>query len=312
MDIFRNSKLTKTKAQMKNDIENTLIFRRFSLVALNNFEWLNLPEEIQPRFIERALFYNGSAVFAKTEKYGYIVLPACMTGDLNLYYEPQKWNVIGKSFVEGFTDKDSVLIRNNMFCTPSYDDVMWYAQKISDIERTIDVNINLHKIPWLFKGNNRNMLSLKNIFKQVEQHEPAIYVDESMDPKAFNVFQTNQPYIVDKLEDYKKLKTAEFFEMWGYPTTQTEKNERLTMTESEVKVEFSDSGYVGTMYEYRKEACKAINDMFGLNIDVKINRYREKSEEYYELEKMKLQAQGYNSLPEGEEVKENGDLHNNS
>jgi len=78
------------------------------------------------------------------------------------------------------------------------------------------------------------------------------------------------------------------------------------MTESEVKVEFSDSGYVGTMFEYRKRACEEINKMFGLNIDVKIQRYRQKSEEFYELERMKLQQQGINtSAMEGGEEDDN-------
>lgn len=304
MNIFKFcDKLSKTDAQTKNEIENTLLYRRFCLVALNNFEWINLPEEIKPRYIERCLFYNGSCVFTKTDEFGYIVLPAAMQGELDLYYEPTKWNVIGRSFTKEVTDENAVLMRNNQFCAASEPDVRWYAMKIADIERAIDVNVNLHKVPWLFKGNSRNMLTLKNIFKQVEQNEPAIYVDENLSDKSFNVFDTNQPYIVDKLYDYKIRKTLEFFEMYGYPTTQTEKAERLTMTESEVKVEFSDSGYVGAMYEYRKQACEEINKMFGLNIDVKINRYRVKSEEFYELEKMKLQQQtgGIPNMEEGEE-----------
>ena len=46
--------------------------------------------------------------------------------------------------------------------------------------------------------------------------------------------------------------------------------------------------------------------MFGLNIDVKIQRYRQKSEEFYELERMKLQQQGINtSAMEGGEEDDN-------
>ena len=60
------------------------------------------------------------------------------------------------------------------------------------------------------------------------------------------------------------------------------------------------------MFEYRKRACEEINKMFGLNIDVKIQRYRQKSEEFYELERMKLQQQGINtSAMEGGEEDDN-------
>lgn len=286
-----NGKLSKTEAEEKNAIEQTLIYRKFALVAMNNFEYPGLPEEIKPRYIERCLFYNGACCLAKTKEMGYIALPVSFTGDLNLYYEPDKWSVIGHDYFKNYTIENSVLIRNNQFCAPSELDVRWYAMKIADIERTIDVNINLQKLPWIFKGNGRNLLTLKNIFQQVERHEPAIYVDDNMNPKAFDVLATNTPYVIDKLEAYKQQKVAEFYEMYGYPTTQTEKSERLTMTESEVKVEFSDSGYVGQMLEYRRQGMDEFNKMFGEHVEVKINRYRDKSDEYYELEEMKLNQQ---------------------
>lgn len=287
-----NKKLSKSDAQKNNEIEKTLIYRRLALISMNNFEWINLPDSIKPRYIERSLFYNGIAAFAYTEKYGYIVLPLTYTGDLDLYYEPQKWNVIGNGYIKNLDKIDSVVIRNNQFCVPSNYDTLWYAEKIANVERTIAVNVNIHKVPWLFKGTTNQVLTLKNIYDQVERNEPVVYVDNNLQTnKAFEVFNTNAPYLIDKLSAYKKELISEYLELYGYPTTQAEKNERLTMTESEVKVEFSDSGYVGAMYEYRKQACEEINKMFGLNIDVKINRYRQKSEEFYELEKMKLGQQ---------------------
>lgn len=301
--FFNQTPYADTKSQAKNQIEQDLLYRRFTLVALNNFEWINLPEEIKPRYIEKALFYNGACAFAKTEKYGYIVLPVALTGNLNLYYEPTSWNVIGNAMTEGFNIDNSVLMRNNMFCIPSEYDVRWYASKIADVQRTIDTNVALHKMPFVLKGNSKQVLTMKTIFKKINDNEPAIYLDDNVNPNAFQSIATNTPFVVDKLNDYKRQLTSEFYELYGYPTTQTEKNERLTMTESQVKVEFSDSGYVGTMYEYRKQACEAINKMFGLNIDVKIQRYREKSEDYYLLEEMKLGQQGI-QMPKREEGEE--------
>lgn len=287
--------LTITKAKKKNIIEESLYYRRFCQIALNNFEWINLPQGIKPRYIERCLFFTGSAVFTKTEKMGYIVLPANITGDLDLYYEPKSWNVIGNAYVDHFDQENSVLMRNNIWAIPSDYDARWYAEKIAQVETAIRVNVNLHKTPWLFRGNKNQVLTLKNIFKQVDDGEPAVYIDDNINSNMSGILSSNAPYIIDKLYAYKGQLASEFYELYGYPTTQTEKSERLTMTESEVKVEFSDSGYVGTMYEFRKQACEEINKMYGLDIDVKINRYRQKSEEYYELEKMKLQQGGFNT-----------------
>lgn len=301
------NKIANTKAQKKNFIENNLMYRRFTLVALNNFEWINLPEEIKPRYIERSLFYTGSAVFGYDDNIGYFVLPAALQGNLDVYFEPTNWSVIGNGLTKQYNSTNSVLMRNNMFCIPSEYDVRWYAQKISDVYRTVDTNVCAHKMPWVMKArSNRTVLSLKNLWKQINENEPAVFMDDDMRNDGVEVFTTNTPYVIDKLYDYARKLTSDFYELYGYPTTQTEKNERLTMTESEVKVEFSDSGYVGTMFEYRKRACEEINKMFGLNIDVKIQRYRQKSEEFYELERMKLQQQGINtSAMEGGEEDDN-------
>lgn len=288
-----NVKLDNKDAQKKNEIEATLWYRKMSLVALNNFEWQNLPKGIKPRYIERCLFYNGACVLAKTDEYGYVALPATYSGDLDLYYEPTKLNILGNGYYRNVKLGDNaILIRNNEFMTPSVIDTLWYAEKITNIDRTIDVNLNLNKLPWIAKGNTNKLNTLKKIYEQVERNEPAIYIDDNIDSKQFTVFNTNVPFIIDKLNAYKKEIISEYFEMWGYPTTQVEKNERLTMTESEVKVEFSDSGYIGTMLEYRKQACDEAKDVFGLDMNVKIRRYRQKSDEYYELEKMKLAQQG--------------------
>lgn len=302
MFFYNDKKKLKTDAQYMNQIERSVLFKRFCLIALNNFEWINLPEPIKPRYIENSLFFYGSAVFTKSEEYGYIVLPCNQTGELDLYYEPSSWNVMGNSFIKKYDKDNSVYMRNNQFALPSISDVMYYADKIADVDRTISTNLNAHKMPRLFKGTSNQVLTLKNIYKKIEQNEPAIYVDNNVDSKAFDVFDTTAPYIIDKLNDYRKSLINDFYELYGYPTTQTEKNERLTMTESEVKVEFSDSGYVGTMLEYRKQACDEINKMFDFSgnnkIDVKINRYREKSDDYYKMEEMIM----YQQTPKNERM----------
>ena len=299
-----NSKLKKSKAQVQNSIETNILYRRFTLIAINNFEWINLPPSIKPRYIETALFYNGCCAFANTKEYGYIVLPVAINGGLDLYYEPKGWSVIGNSFNQSFTNENSVLMRNNRFCIPSEFDVRWYSQKIADVQRTIDTNVGLHKMPFLLKGNSKQVLTMKTILNKINENELAVYVDDNVSSNMVDAIRTETPFIIDKLCDYKDKLTAEFYELYGYPTTQTEKAERLTMTESQVRVEFSDSGYVGAMFEYRKQACEEINKMFGLNIDVKINRYREKSEDYYLLEEMKLGQQGIKIDEDKKEKKE--------
>ena len=50
-------------------------FMRLSNIAVSIFEWKNLPDTVDARFLEMSIFRNGMCLFFKDEVMGYLALP---------------------------------------------------------------------------------------------------------------------------------------------------------------------------------------------------------------------------------------------
>ena len=60
-------------------------YNRLVELAISMFDWKNLPDTIDARFLELALFGDGMAVFFEDKTIGYLALRTTIGGRLNLY-----------------------------------------------------------------------------------------------------------------------------------------------------------------------------------------------------------------------------------
>lgn len=265
----------KTKAQILNNTTFNIIEERFKHLALNLFEWKGLPETIPSYYIERILYKDGRILFFNDSNYGFMALPCGEVGGVNPYGEYQMYRATGFNYNKQYSINDSVLIWNNPSKSPTEIHVQYYADKITRIERSIDVNLNVIRIPWLFKGDGNNLLSLKNIYDQVERNEPIIYVDKNI-ADNLDVLETPAPYICDSLADLRHDYFNEVATFFGIKNANTDKRERLIKDEVNANIEFTEYN-ADFMLESRKNACKQINNLFGFNVTVDYKLKKEDS-----------------------------------
>lgn len=273
----------RTKQQQYNIDTFNQYYKQNSNIALNNFEWQNLPDGLISRRFERFLYFNGTCVFFHDEKLGYCVLPTTYNGQLDLYFEPTNWQVLGYNYSKPLNINNSVLIRNNLTLTPTDSDVRFYCNKIADVQRTIDTQLSQLKSPYIIKTNDKKLMSHKNILSRKEDNEIAIFVNGSVGIEDMQIVPTPTAYVIDKLTAYKTKLESELYTLLGFDNLAMEKSERLITTEVEKNEEITDNGYVNVMLEMRKESCEQINNMFGLNINVKLKRREENArpDEFY-------------------------------
>ena len=100
----------------KDDIEFRL-YRFFKLLATNRFRWENLPDGIESRHIEDALFYNGECAFFKRDK-TLTALPCGANGNVNIYGDPLAFNVSGVGYSTTIDASEMVRIMSNDDCIP--------------------------------------------------------------------------------------------------------------------------------------------------------------------------------------------------
>ena len=256
-------------------------YNRLTELALSMFEWKNLPDTVDPRFLEMCLFGKGMAVFFKDEVIGFLGLTCTIGGQLDVYRIPIKRRAYATNGYQKELDQsNSVIIFNNYLHTNSMLDVEMFAKRLYNLDRIIDVNVNAVKTPVLIACEEKQRLTMKNIYMKYEGNEPFIFGNSGLDPNALKVFKTDAPYLADRLYELKTQYWNEALTYLGISNINTQKKERMITDE----VTRNQGGTVASRYsrlEMRKLACKQINEMFGLNIDVE---YREDFQQVVERE----------------------------
>lgn len=287
--------------KLKNAVVWLDYFHRLELMALSMFEWLNLPPLMSVRYLERALFEKGQAAFVNDPEYGFMALKCSSEDRLNPYGEPIKVRVFGENgynklfeigeiikplegtkaaeILKAETDnRQCVLIRNNYIMKPTISTIMLFCDRLYEIERTIDINVKVQKLPIVIVGNDSTILSLKTFMEKVDGNSHVIYVDKSMNIEGIKVLKTDAPFLCDKLMEYKHDVWNEALTFLGVNNNPSvDKAERLLTDEVESNNE-SIQLSAEIMLLCRKEACEQINKMFNLNIDVRLRGHQDEQE----------------------------------
>lgn len=241
-------------------------YNRLTELSISMFEWKNLPPTIDPRFMELTLYADGQAVFFKDEVLGFLCLQNILGGEFDVYRVPIKRRAYAvNGYQKDLTRDDSVIIFNNYLHTNSMLDVRMFAKRLYNLDRAIDVNANAQKTPILIQCDESQRLTMLNVYKQYQGNEPVIFGDKNLNTNGVKVLQTNAPYVCDKLYQLKTQIWNEALTYLGISNINVQKKERLITDE----VTRNQGGTIASRYsrlESRREACKKINDMFGLNI----------------------------------------------
>ncbi len=263
------------QSAFRNNATFQQYYNRLTELSISMFEWVNLPPEIDPRYLELTLFSRGMVVFFQDSELksddmgGYVALQATVNGQFNLYGIPNKRHVYSVNGYNNNVDEtNSVIIYNNLLHTDSRLDVQMFAERLYNLDRAIDVNANAQKTPILIRCLETQRLSLSNLYKEYDGNAPVIMGDKGLDPNAFSVLKTDAPYVADKLYTLKTQIWNEALTYLGISNISVTKKERLITDE----VERNQGGTIASRYsrlEARRQACRQINEMFGLDIDCK-------------------------------------------
>lgn len=252
---------------------NTLTYmqylRRLMELSMSMFEWKNLPSTVDPRYIELRLFETGSVVFFKDDVLGELCLDCIQQGNFDVYGNPITRRAYScyNNYQKVLNDKDSVIIWNNYLRTNSVTDIQLYAKRLWDLDRSVDVNAKSQKTPILIQCNEKQRLSMKNLYMQYDGNMPLIFADNNIDINGIKVISTQAPYVADKLYQLKNQIWNEALTYLGISNLNINKQERLITDE----VSSSQGSTISSRYsrlECRKQAVEKINEMFGLDIEV--------------------------------------------
>ena len=245
---------------------------RLMELAMSMFEWRNVPDSVDTRFIEKTLFQNGCAVYFNDEVLGDLVLPVATNGKWNVYNIPTRRRAYATNgYQKELTEKNSVIIYNNMIRTNSELACRMYARRLYSLDSIIDVNANAQKTPVLVQGSEQQYLTVKNLAKEYDGNAPFIFGDKNLDINALKAINTGAPFVADKIYELKTQIWNEALTFLGINNTNYQKKERMISDE----VLRNQGSTIASRYSRlnaRRQAADEINKMFGTNIEV---NYRE-------------------------------------
>lgn len=249
---------------------NSFYRDRLTDIALSCVKWKNLPEEIDPSFLEWCLFYDGMAIFFKDDVINqYVCIQVMPSGNFNMYRVPTQrtaYAVNGYQNTE-LNESNSVIIYNNLIRKPSASDIEIYATKLTNIDLTINVNVNAQKTPMAIVCDETQKLTLQNLYQQYSGNIPFIFGDKSLNLENVKVINTKADY---KAEDLNKLKMDTWNEALTYlgvSNVQYQKKERINSEE----INRSMGGAFASRrsrLKARQNAVNGINRLFDLDIEV--------------------------------------------
>lgn len=265
-DIFDESMIL-------NNLTYSQYLNRLTELAISMFEWKNLPDTVDARYLELHLFESGCMVYFKDEVIGDLCLDCIVNGRLDVYGNPLLRRAYSKynNYQKLLKYNNSVIIWNNYLHGNSILDVEMFARRLYNIDRIIDVNANAQKTPVLLQGTEKQRLTLLNLYKEYDGNAPFIFGDKNLDINALKSLSTDAPYVCDKLYQLKTQIWNEALTYLGISNINIQKKERLISDE----VTRNQGGTIASRYsrlESRRQAVEKINDMFGTNIEV---NYRE-------------------------------------
>lgn len=192
---------------------------RFKKVALSIFEWCNLPKTMNAMWLEKCLYYKGQASLLKDKNFGFINTNCCTNGKLNIYGLPISLNCYSFEYNEirklynGLVDiedksseyDEAILVMNNWEKLPTCYSMELFALRLYEAERTADVNIKAQKTPVLLLVDDKQRLTMENLYSQYDGNRPFIFGDkQNISENQIKSINTEAPFIADKIIDYKK------------------------------------------------------------------------------------------------------------
>lgn len=258
-------------------VDNNLTFRqyldRLTELSISMFEWRNLPPTVDARYLELQLFETGCMVYFNDDVIGNACLNCLYNGQFDVYGNPTSRRAYSKynNYQKELNQDDSVVIWNNYLHTNSIMQARQYALRLYNLDRIIDVNANAQKTPVLVQANEKQRLTMLNLYKEYNGNAPFIFGDKDIDFQGLKAISTGAPYVCDKIYQLKTQIWNEALTYLGISNINIQKKERLITDE----VTRNQGGTIASRYsrlESRREAVKKINDMFGTNIEV---NYRE-------------------------------------
>lgn len=252
----------------RNKLSYISYFDRLTELAISVFKWENLPETIDWRFMETTLLYNGFSLFFYDEVMGFLALQTMIGGRLDVYRIPiDRVAYASNGYQNKKTSADSVLIFDNLMHNNKCIRLAQYASDLYELDQIIMINVRAQKTPILIIADEKQRLTLKNLYAKYEGNQPFIFGTTGLQSQPLQAINTGAPFIAEQLYQLRSQIWNDALAYIGIANITQQKKERM-ITDEVARLNGGAIASRLSRLEARRQACEQINKMFGLSVDV--------------------------------------------
>ena len=265
-------------SQLNNLKTYEMYKRQFMTLAENVFEYENLPEFIDVSYMNKILVRQGSIAFFYDDVLETVLaLPYTNMGKLDVYGRPTSImaRALNGRYFRKLNQGEFVIMYDNNGRYPIYMDILQYAERMGQVTRTMDINIDQQKTPRVWLSRQDKVKSIKDLLNNVDSYSESVLAYDDINLDETQCILQPAPYVADKLQDTKENVYNEFLRLIGVASVTEQKKERLITDE----VQASQGGTIASRfsrYQPREKAIKLINEKFKdylKNGEIKVKYY---------------------------------------
>lgn len=250
-------------------MEESYFFYKLKNLYLASIRYKNIPKEIQPFWIENALFYNPCVAFIYDDVVKqYACMKVNLQGMPDIYDIPELRQVYAvNGYLKYYGKENSVLMWNSPSPFPYFYITRIYAKKLANIWKTIDTNVYAQRTPVIIPMPDDMRLTYENIGSKYDFHVPAIKIRDTVNLDRIKALKTDAPYVADKLQQQFRIYLCQYLTDCGYESNPVDKKERLI--NGEVQGNNGETeGMRNVRLLPRRRAMDACNELWGWDASV--------------------------------------------
>lgn len=254
---------------------SALYYREFLLKKIFSVFEFTIPDTWSMDYFQSHLFLDGYIGIVDTDAG---VLPLrCSFSGINVFDEPTE--IIVANPVLGSFDRkigvNGVLLRIQYNYMGVLTMLNRYAALLAMCDSGIAVNLMNSKVTWIGMAETKAQAeTMKKMYDNISMGEPAVFVKGSAIGNGESIYwnHAKENYIANEIQDTKRSLIAEFLTEIGIDNVNIDKRERLVTDEVNANDEEIRCN-VQHWLENIQTGFQEANDLFGLDLSVRIRSY---------------------------------------
>ena len=231
-----------------------------------------MTNNLMSREVEHLLFNHGWATIFR-DKDGIVKIGKVVGfGKLGIYRQFVEWSAVlaNGQTVHGLNETNAVIIYNNKSRLSTRYMIEDDIRNMIDVDTSIIQHIKAVRVPFVFSGNEEDMLAFKTMWESVVDGEGAFFLDSESKTgqgEPFRVFNSDVEYKGDKLMMLYEAFENRVFTLLGIQSNRIDKKAQIGETE----VNKNDDVILINFEAFNSERESAIESLKEIGINVKLN-----------------------------------------